>query len=171
MLTKETEQKLVQILITLSSGEEKIDKLKKDILANFNINPLQFFFKLDINKSNYLTKNDIITYLNSFSIVYTPTDIDYIFYFYDKDSDGVLNFYEFLDILISNSNYLYKKSFKKKYKYNKIGPNEINGEIDNEMQKKVLQIFIEEIEFARQLNELVVDIKSNKDFNIQNIYY
>ena len=171
MLSRETEQKLVQIFITISVGEEKINKIKQDILSNFNINPIQFFFKLDTNNSNNLTKNDISTYLNTFSIIYTPTDIDYIFYFYDKDFDGVLNFYEFLDLIISDSNYLFKKSYKKKYKHKKIDPNEINSEIDVEMQKSILQIFIEEIELARQLNDLIIDIKRNNDFVIQDIFY
>ena len=171
MLSRETEQKLVQIFITISVGEEKINKLKMDILTNFNINPIQFFFKLDTNNSNNLTKNDISTYLNSFSIIYTPTDIDYIFFFYDKDFDGVLNFYEFLDLIISDSNYLYKKSFKKKYKHKKIDQNELNNEIEIEIQKSVLQIFIEEIELARQLNDLIIDIKQNNDFVIQDIFY
>ena len=171
MLSRETEQKLVQIFITISLGEEKIDKLKKEILNSFNINPIQFFFKLDKTNSNYLSKNDICEYLNSFSLIYSPSDIDYIFYFYDKDFDNVLNFYEFLDILISNSNYLYKKSFKKKYKHKKFDQNEVNAEIDSDMQKNVLQIFIEEIELGRQLNDLILDIKRNKDFEIQNIFY
>ena len=171
MLSQETEQKLVQIFITISVGEEKISKLKQDILTHFNINPIQFFFKLDTNNSNFLTKSDISNYLNSFSIIYTPTDIDYIFYFYDKDFDNVLNFYEFLDLIISDSNYLYKKSFKKKYKHNKIAQNEINQEIDIDIQKSVLQIYIEEIELARQLNDLIIDIKQNNDFVIQDIFY
>ena len=171
MLSRETEQKLVQIFITISLGEEKIDKLKKEILNSFNINPIQFFFKLDKTNSNYLSKNDICAYLNSFSLIYSPSDIDYIFYFYDKDFDNVLNFYEFLDILISNSNYLYKKSFKKKYKHKKFDQNEVNAEFDSDMQKNVLQIFIEEIELGRQLNDLILDIKRNKDFEIQNIFY
>ena len=171
MLSRETEQKLVQIFITISLGEEKIDKLKKEILNSYNINPLQFFFKLDKSNSNYLSKNDIYTYLNSFSLIYSPSDIDYIFYFYDKDFDNVLNFYEFLDILISNSNYLYKKSFKKKYKHKKFDQNEINAEIDGDIQKNVLQIFIEEIELGRQLNDLIIDVKRNDDFEIQNIFY
>ena len=171
MLSGETEEKLAQIFITISLGEEKISKLKQEILSNFNINPIQFFFKLDVNNSNYLTKTDITNYLNSFSIIYTPTDIDYIFYFYDKDFDGVLNFYEFLDLIISDSNYLYKKSFKKKYKHNKIDQSEINKEIDIEIQKSVLQIFIEEIELARQLNDMIIDIKQSNDFSLQDIFY
>ena len=171
MLSRETEQKLVQIFITISVGEEKINKFKQNILTNFSINPIQFFFKLDTENSNYISKNDISNFLNSFSIVYSPIDIDFIFYFYDKDFDNVLNFYEFLNLLISDSNYLYKKSFKKKYKHNKFDQNDLNKDIDIDIHKSVIQILIEEIELARQLNDLILDIKQNNDFIIQNIFY
>ena len=39
------------------------------------------------------------------------------------------------------------------------------------MQKSVLQIYIEEIELARQLNDLIIGIKRNDDFIIQDIFY
>ena len=54
---------------------------------------------------------------------YTQTDIDYIFYFYDKDEDNVLFFNEFLDLIISDSNYFYKKSFRKKFRKNRFDIN------------------------------------------------
>lgn len=171
MLSLETERKLVQIFVSISLGESKINKMKQDILTNYSINPIQFFFKLNKNNSNYITKSDISNYLNSFNIIYTPTDIDYIFYFYDKDFDNVLNFYEFLNLIISDSSYLYKKTFKKKFKHNKIEQSDLNTDIDINIQKGVLQIFIEEIEFARQLNDLIMDIKQCNDFVLQDIFY
>ena len=114
MLSKKTEQNLVELFIIISNGEEKINKLKQNILNNYNINPIKIFFKLDINNAGYLSKRDISSFLKFFSVNFIPTDIDYIFYFYDKDNDNALSFYEFLDLIISDSNYLYKKSFKKK---------------------------------------------------------
>ena len=171
MLSLETERKLVQIFVSISLGESKINKMKQDILTNYSINPIQFFFKLNKNNSNYITKSDISNYLNSFNIIYTPIDIDYIFYFYDKDFDNVLNFYEFLNLIISDSSYLYKKTFKKKFKHNKIEQSDLNTDIDINIQKGVLQIFIEEIEFARQLNDLIMDIKQCNDFVLQDIFY
>ena len=171
MLSRETEQKLVELFIALSIGEEKINKLKENILSNFNINPIKIFFKLDINNEVYLSKNDIISFLNYFSINVIPTDIDYIFYFYDKDNDNTLSFYEFLDLILSDSNYLYKKSFKKRFKYNKINQNEMNNDIDINIEKSILEIFLEEIDFSRQLDNLKINIKKNKDFSIQNVFY
>ena len=171
MLSRETEQKLVELFIALSIGEEKINKLKENILSNFNINPIKIFFKLDINNEGYLSKNDIISFLNYFSINVIPTDIDYIFYFYDKDNDNTLSFYELLDLILSDSNYLYKKSFKKRFKYNKINQNEMNNDIDINIEKSILEIFLEEIDFSRQLDNLKINIKKNKDFSIQNVFY
>ena len=171
MLSKEIEKKLVELFITISTGEEKINKLKQNILTNFNINPIQLFFKLDINKSGYLTKNDICSYFKYFSINFIPTDIEYLFYFYDKDNDGCLNFYEFLNLIISDSSYLYKKTFKKKYRRNKIEPNEINGEIDINIEKSIIEIFIKEIQLSRVLNELILKLKQNNNFMIQDVFY
>lgn len=171
MLSRETEQKLVELFITISIGEEKINKLKQNILSNFNINPIKLFFKLDINNSGYLSKNDVASYLKFFSVNFVPIDIDYIFYFYDKDNDNVLSFYELLDLVISDSNYLYKKSFKKKFKHNKISQTELNGQIDINEEKSIIDIFLEEIDLSRQLNNLILNMKQNNDFSIQDIFY
>ena len=105
MLSRETEQRLVEIFITISLGDEKINKLKQNILSNNNINPIQIFFKLDLNNVGYLSKSDFFSFLKYFSVNFTQTDIDYIFYFYDKDNDNALNFNEFLDLIVSDSNY------------------------------------------------------------------
>ena len=171
MLSKKTEQNLIELFIAISTGEEKINQLKQNIITNYNINPIQLFFKLDINNKGHLSKNDISSYLKFYSINFTYTDIDYIFYFYDKDNDNFLNFYEFLNLIISDSNYLYKKLFKKKYRNNKIDENEINADIDKNIEKSILKIFQEEIDFARNLKELILNLKKNSDFMIQNAFY
>jgi len=171
MLTKQTEQKLVELFISISTGEEKINQLKQNIITNYNINPIQLFFKLDINNKGYLAKSDISSYLKFYSINFTFTDIEYIFYFYDKDNDNFLNFYEFLNFIISDSSYLYKKLFKRKYRHNKIDENEINADMDKNLEQNILKIFQEEIDFARNLNELILNLKKNNDFKIQNAFY
>ena len=171
MLSRETEQRLVEIFITISLGEEKINKLKQNILSNNDINPIQIFFKLDLNNVGYLSKSDFFSFLKYFSVNFSPTDIDYIFYFYDKDGDNVLNFNEFLDLIISDSNYFYKKSFKKKFRKNRFDINELNGNLESGIEKKILEILIEEMDLARQLDELIISIKQCNDFEIQNIFY
>ena len=171
MLSRETEQRLVEIFITISLGDEKINKLKQNILSNNNINPIQIFFKLDLNNVGYLSKSDFFSFLKYFSVNFTQTDIDYIFYFYDKDNDNALNFNEFLDLIVSDSNYFYKKSFKKKFKKNRFDMDELNGNLELGIEKKILEILLEEIELARQLDELIINIKQCNDFEIQNIFY
>ena len=171
MLSKETEQRLVEIFITLSIGEEKINKLKQNILSNYSINPIQIFFKLDLNKLGYLSKSDFIPFLKFFSVNFSPTDVDYIFFFYDKDEDNNLCFNEFLDLIISDSNYFYKKSFRKKFRKKKFTPDELNEDCGPGIEKKILEILLEEIELAKQLNDLIINIKQCQDFVIQNVFY
>ena len=172
MLSRETEQRLVEIFITISIGEEKINKLKQTILSNLSINPIKLFIKLDINNFGYISKSDFFSFFKSFSINFIPSDIDFIFYFYDKDEDNALCFNEFLDLIISDSNYFYKKSYKKKFKKRGFGVVE-NGdfEVGPEVEKAVLDILIEEIDLARHLNDLIINLKQCNDFVIQDIFY
>ena len=173
MLSKETEQRLVEIFITISIGEEKINKLKQTILSNLSINPIKLFFRLDLNNVGYLSKSDFYSFFKSFSINFIPSDIDYIFYFYDKDEDNVLSFNEFLDLIVSDSNYFFKKSFKKKYKkhmYN-VGGESGDFDVGPEIEKAIMDILIEEIDLARHLNDLIIDIKQCNDFEMQDIFY
>ena len=171
MLSRETEQKLAEIFISLSIGEEKINKLKQNIISNYNINPIQIFFKLDINNVGYLSKNDFFPFLKFFSVNFFPSDIDYIFYFYDKDEDNILCFNEFLDLIISDSNYFYKKAYKKKFRKNRFDLEELNGNCEPGVENRILEILLEEIELSRHLSDLILNIKQYNDFNIQKVFY
>jgi Ca2+-binding EF-hand superfamily protein len=145
--------------------------LKQDILSNYNINPIQIFFKLDLNNVGNLSKSDFSSFLNFFSINFSQLDIDYIFYFYDKDEDNLLCFNEFLDLIISDSNYFYKKSYRKKYRKKRFDMEELNGDVDPCIEKQILEILLEEIELSRHLIDLIMNIKQNNDFVIQNVFY
>ena len=171
MLSKETEQKLIEIFITLSLSENKINKLKKNIFINLNINPIKIFLNLDLDNHSYLSKNDFYSLFRFFSINFTSTDIDYIFFFYDKNEDNILSFNEFVDLVISDSNYFYKKEFKKQFKNCKFDKSELNGDFGHEIEKAFLEILIEEINLARKLNDLILDIKNSNNFGIENLFY
>ena len=62
MLTRETEQKLIKLFTAISIGDDKISKLKENILFNFNVNPIKVFFKLDLNNKSYLSKIDYLVF-------------------------------------------------------------------------------------------------------------
>ena len=171
MFSKETEKKLLEIFMVLSLGEEKINKLKQNIFANLHINPIKLFINLDLDNVGYLSKNNFISLFKFFSINFTSTDVDYIFFFYDKNEDDALGFDEFLDLIISDSNYFYKKIFKNKFKNNGFDILELNGDLEPGTEKLFMEILIEEINLARKLNNLVIDIKRNNDFVIENLFY
>ena len=171
MLCRETEQRLVEIFITLSIGEEKINKLKQNIFSNLEINPMALFINLDLDKKGYLTKEDLYSFLNFFSINFIQTDIDFMFFFYDKNEDNLLNFKEFLDILISDSNYFLKKSLKKKFKNRDWALDDLKGNCDTSTEQAFLDILIEEIDLAKNLNDLIINISQCNDFVIQDVFY
>ena len=171
MLCRETEQRLIEIFITLSIGEEKINKLKQNIFFNLQINPMPLFINLDLDKKGYLIKEDICSFLNYFSVAFIPTDIDFIFFFYDKNEDNLLNFKEYIDILISDSNYFFKKCLKKKFKNRSWKIEELDGNFYSSIEQAFLDILIEEIDLAKTLNNLIINIKECNDFVVQDVFY
>ena len=171
MLSKETEQKLIELFIYISEGEDKINVLKQNIISNFTINPFQLFFRLDENKMSRLSKENIISFLSYYSIEFTVNDIDYLFFFFDKDDDTFLSFDEFLDLLISDSNYLFKKSIKKKFRHNNFNQNDTIEENNNNIDKCFLDILIEEINYYRKINDIIISLKHCNDFSIQDVFY
>ena len=171
MLSQEIENKLVEILVTLSLGEEKINNLKQNIFLNIDLDPIKIFFLLDLDNVGYLSKNDFLSLFKFFSIDFTITDIEYIFFFYDKNEDNILCFDEFLDLIISDNNHYFKKLFKKKFKNNDFNMNELNFNLGKGIEKAFLELMIEEINLARNLNLLIEEIERCSDFSIENIFY
>ena len=171
MLSLETEQKLSNLFLGLANGEKTICHFKSDIFCNMNLNPFQLFYLLTQNSKNYIEKSDIFDYLSSFNADCNQTDVEILFFFYDKDADGVLNFPEFLELLISDCNYMYKKTLRKKYKKNQMEVYKVDENVEKEAEGSLLQILFKEIDLARYLFELIDNIKISQDFDIEEIFY
>lgn len=173
MLTSGTENKIIHLFLSIAEGEGKLSKLKQEIFSAYDINPLQFFFLVDKQNKGYLTKEDLLKYLYKSNIKFTKNfqGIDFVFFFYDKDNDGFLNFYETLDLLVPDSNYFYKKLFKKKYKNRSFDKNDFSKDIDIEIEKCIVQIIIKEIEFGEYLNNIINNIKKySMGFCLQDVF-
>lgn len=132
----ESLKKIIKLLLLISESEENLTKIKQEIVNKCDINPIQLFFLLDKDKKGFISKYNLMRYLKENNILYTKQEIDYLYFFYDKDNDGFLNFNELLNLFIPDTNYFYKMFFKKKYnnknfETNECNPNEISIDIHN----------------------------------------
>ena len=84
--------------------------------------------------------------------------------FYDSNSDGNLNYTEFLNMILSDSNYSIRRLARDRIGYR-------SGYIlSYDVEYALSKLFERELELARAVEMLVNDVRARYDFNILDIY-
>lgn len=167
MLSPETEKKINDLLLGIAYGEQKIDKFKQEILSKFILSPQHIFYEIDLEHKGNIIEEDIIKFLSNFGISCSQSEAKFLIFFYDKNMDGTIDFIEFLDLLISDSDYLFKKLSKKKF----VKGIQEKNEMTSETIKIVSELFKNEIDLLRYISELVQIIKTSEDFSLQDMFF
>ena len=155
----ETEQKLINIFLSLSDGERTIEISRQVLSDIFDFDCLKIFQALDSQEKNYIDASDLVNYFNSKEISISDVEAQLIILFYDQNFDGVLSFEEF-NYLIQSEN-----SHKKFYRDKNI--TELSFNIDYSLSKLLLK----ELQLSRNILELLKKIQSSQDFNIHSLYH
>ena len=163
-------QKLINLLLSLSEGEENLLKQKQEAIDKTNLNPIKIFLNLDKEKKGFITKENFLDFLSKYNISHSAIDVNYFYFFYDKDNDNVLDFNEFLNLLIPDTNYFYKIYFKQKYNNSNFNKKQY-GKNKNDMNSNELNILKNEIQLSKKINEMIQNIKyDSKNFSLEDIY-
>ena len=171
MLSNNTEEKIIKFFLGISNGDSEIDKIKQNLINNYPINPVQIFNRIDRDCKGGISQNDLISFLNYYNIPCSNLESEFFFYFYDLNMDGLIDFIEFLNIIISDTNYLFKKAWKKKFVKGNLSSEDINNVLNPEVEKQILFLLDKECEFCRYVYELINDIKNSNDFNFEEMFY
>ena len=84
--------------------------------------------------------------------------------FYDSDYDGNLNYTEFLNMILSDSNYNVRRISREKIGYKAGFPLTYN------MEYSLTKVLEKELELARAIEIIVAEIRNRFDFNLLDIY-
>ena len=171
MLSSDTEEKIIKFFLGISNGDAEIDKIKQNLINNYSINPVHIFNRIDRDCKGGISQNDLISFLNYYNIPCSNLESELFFYFYDLNMDGLIDFIEFLNIIISDTNYLFKKAWKKKFIKGNLSSEDITNVLNPEVEKQILFLLDKECEFCRYIYELINDIKNSNDFNLEEIFY
>ena len=159
MLSQDTQNLLSRILVAIAEGERKIEDARKE-LCNQDFYDLQHIFKiLDNNGDNRITPKDIQTYLISHGLDVNFKEIKMILLFYDQDHDFILSYGEIFKMIHPG---------KEPIKYPKFKREE---ELPVNIDRKLLNLFEQEIILSRTLISLLEEIKHKKDFNIHSAFH
>ena len=167
MLSNDTEMKIIKLFLGIANGDKKIDKIKRSILEKFPFNPEEIFFLIDNNLKGNITPEDICNFLSHYQIPCSQIESRMLVFFYDSNQDGQLDYIEFLNLLVSDSDYLFKKVAKKKFGKK----SSVQMNITSELEKSIANLLENEVELSRYVLELISDIKQNEDFSLQDMFY
>ena len=159
MISKETEEKLINILKTLSKGEMSIEISRNLLSDNSDFDPYQIFSNLVQKGNEFITPTDILNYFNYKNIFISYTEAKLLILFYDQKYNQVLTYSEFLPLVKS------KKSQKK---------NLVNSpmkKMSQDIDYYLIKLFQKEVDLIREIIKLLYDIRVKKDFDCHKIYH
>lgn len=97
-------------------------------------------------------------------IYVTPPEARLILTFYDSDYDGNLNYTEFLNMILSDSNFTIRRISRENIGYKTGFPLTYN------MEYSLLKVLERELELVRAIEIIVAQIKNRYDFNLLDVY-
>lgn len=108
----EIESLLIQLLQSEAQYHRYINNTIKALILQNDFTLSKCFKAIDQNNINYIKKSDLKSYLHKQNHTIIDDDINAIFRRLDNDSDGVINYQEFIEFISPNKRSLeyYKKS-------------------------------------------------------------
>lgn len=156
MISIETEARMAKILLTLAQGEHCIEPLRRALSDQYDYDSLQVFKFLDPENKNYVNAHNLMDYLCQNGIQITQEEAQFLIMFYDRDSDKVLNYREFTELI--QGCFTVDKGRK------------ICCGISMGVDCALKALLEKEICLIRTVIELICEIRTRNDFDIQGIF-
>ena len=101
VLSHEDQLLLKQALLTFSKGERSIEKQRQTVAAIREFEPHAAFQRLNRGQDGHISSMEILMFLRSNNVEdATEADTAYIVKFFDSDGDGVLDYEDFLQMVM-----------------------------------------------------------------------
>lgn len=164
MLSIETEARVVKLFINLFEGEKAVELCRDNLAIQRDFDAYQIFQRIDRERKNYIDEYNVVDFLKNNSIYCTNSEARLMLSFYDSNYDGNLNYTEFLNMILSDSNYSIRRLARDRIGYR-------SGNIlTYDVEYSLTRLFERELELARAVEMLVADVRARYDFNVLDIY-
>ena len=164
MLSIETEARVIKLFINLFEGERTVELTRENLAIQRDFDAYQIFQRVDRERKNFVDEYNIVDFLKNNSIYCTNSEARLILSFYDSNSDGNLNYTEFLNMILSDSNYSIRRLARDRIGYR-------SGNIlSYDVEYSLTRLLERELELARAVEILVGDVRARYDFNVLDIY-
>ena len=96
-------KEILELIVNLTINSSKSEENKQQLNDHPDFEPYALFSRIDRDDKSYITKNDILNFLqdNNISINENRCTVDLFIEYYDRDFDEKLNFGEFLNFVLN----------------------------------------------------------------------
>ena len=164
MLSIETEARVVKLFINLFEGERSVESCRENLAIQRDFDAYQIFQRVDRERKNYIDEYNLVDFLKNNSIYCTNTEARLMLSFYDSNSDGNLNYTEFLNMILSDSNYSIRRLARDRIGYRS------GNVLTYDVEYALTRLMERELELARAVEMLVADARARYDFNCLDLY-
>lgn len=166
MISLETESCVSRLLLNLADGERQIEISRQVLAQNMDFDPYQVFCLIDKEGKNSINSVDIVEFLRRNSICSNIQDVEFLILIYDINSDGVLSYSEFLNLVLSESNYSLRELVR-----NRFSSSLLNSTMRFNVEYSIAKLLDKELDLVRSTRGFIEVIRERYDFNLHDIYH
>ena len=150
------EDTLVKYFTTMKDIDDDLEHIRCEIAETPQFVTKLLCAKLDNGARGFVSLNDLKTLLNTYGVIYEDGCVRRIVHCYDKDSDFVLTYKEFVELVLPRKNAQLKNELLQRM--------DSKSYDDKSAEKMLINVVKKELQMVKALTEIARDIKSSKDF-------
>lgn len=166
MLSSETEDKLVNLILTIAQLEKSLENIRQVLSELPEYEPYAAFQRLDREKKKYITATDINKFLAENEMTFTDKQVSYIIKQYSGKGGDSLTYKEFLKIVLplANSSLRIDVTNRKSY------PVKPTDTLSYNIEYSLAKLFSTELEMHEPLEKAKEDLMQSPDFSLSNAF-
>jgi Ca2+-binding EF-hand superfamily protein len=126
---------LTKFLLKILDGEKRIEFQRQNLGRIPLFEPYAAFLRIDRRNKKYIDIQDLRNFLIENKIRYSASNLSELIKLYDKDRDSVLNYQEFLKIILTNNDPDLRSRVTQRETYNVDAEDYLNNQIESELAK------------------------------------
>ena len=166
MISPDTESQIIKLLLTLADLERQVEINRQVLSQNLDFDAYQAFRYIDTDNKNSINSENLLNFLNKNGICTNLNELQYLILFYDENQDGCLSYTEFLNMILSESNYSLRKLARER-----IGSTFPKINLPFNVEYSIVKLFEKELYLIREISCLINFLKSKCDFNTHELYH
>ena len=166
MISPDTESQIIKLLLTLADLERQVEINRQVLSQNLDFDAYQAFRYIDTDNKNSINSENLLNFLNKNGICTNLNELQYLILFYDENQDGNLSYTEFLNMILSESNYSLRKLARER-----IGSTFPKINLPFNVEYSIVKLLEKELYLIREISCLINFLKSKCDFNTHELYH